>query len=741
MEDLQEDRADATVQLDRGAQSRSSAPRVRLSCEACRQRKVKCDKLSPCTSCQRLGFVCVPVERARLPRGRTRKAPERTAGSDKELADRVAKLEQLLKRVAAERENRSTVEETSSAAPSTEHSFETKMADVETWRDQNARPADSQPRTFTLPHRPRQSTTYMASSFWEDIMQQTQELRSVLDDRLESEHPEYKNPSTFGHSFVGSESSESVSNSPQSVKGLSISAQTRRSLCAIYLRNVDPVFKVLHRPSLRAFLHDEKPYLDYEPDHHTPATLALAVYYAAVCTIDETQVQSLFGSDKKTITAELQRETEMALVKAEFMTTNDLTVLQAYVISLLAARCQDQSRRVWTMLSMALRVGQALCLHMREPPFQINAFEQQMRRRCWQAIGLLDIAASLDRASEPMMQAAWLQNAPPANINDEDIWFGMTGPIRAPPEGSFTDMTHTLIIAEAQSVARSIAFADFIEMSVKSMTMRQQILQDFQLTASNLLRQCRPDLSPYQRYVQRTAGTVYSWLQLVCVRPLQRSRKFTPPAVQGDYLLMLAADNLQKSSEAYCDPTMAPWSWFGSLWVPWHGLAVALAELCVCKDADVMTKYWPVVEQMYHSTSTVIADSQHGMLWKPMEKLMNQARTRKRELLGNSESPADPLRHVPVSGIPINPSTAQLNPQPAVTYPVELGPTAGPPVTIDSALAMPAAPTTLEQWPNMWDAMDLSTTGAPAQGDNAWLNYESFLGDVYDSVDTMFVPR
>lgn len=180
-----EDRADLTVKPEGTAPSaapsysagaatapRSSAPRVRLSCEACRQRKVKCDKLSPCTSCVRLGFVCVPVERARLPRGRTRKPPERAHGSDKELADRVAKLEQLLKQVAAERDAGSHAEELRrSTTTSTEHSLETKMADVETWRAQN-----SQPNTFDLPHRPRPSTTYLASSFWEDIMQQVSTL-------------------------------------------------------------------------------------------------------------------------------------------------------------------------------------------------------------------------------------------------------------------------------------------------------------------------------------------------------------------------------------------------------------------------------------------------------------------------------------------------------------------------------------------------------------------------------------
>jgi hypothetical protein len=82
----------------------------------------------------------------------------------------VAKLEQLLKQVAAERNAGPRPEEpprSTATSTVTEHSFDTKMADVETWRVQN-----SEPNTFVLPHRPRPSTTYMASSFWEDIMQQ-----------------------------------------------------------------------------------------------------------------------------------------------------------------------------------------------------------------------------------------------------------------------------------------------------------------------------------------------------------------------------------------------------------------------------------------------------------------------------------------------------------------------------------------------------------------------------------------
>ncbi|KAJ5923300.1 hypothetical protein N7454_008545 [Penicillium verhagenii] len=743
---------DPAANVEKTAQSRSSAPRVRLSCEACRQRKVKCDKLSPCTSCQRLGFRCVPVERARLPRGRTRKAPERAAGSDKELADRVAKLEQLLRRVATERDAPSISQPELhdapfSNTPTPEHKLDPDVVpDAETWSHQNVQAAqlgDFQPSTMmNLPHRPRPSTSYLGSSFWEDIMHQTQELRTVLDSRVENDQLEFKSPTGFGSAFVNSEGSESVSNSPQSLRGINISPQTRRTLCEIYLRNVDPLFKVLHRPSLRAFLHDDLPYLDYEPDHQAPATLAFAVFSAAVCTIDDSQCQLLFGIDKQSAFADLQKETEAALVKADFVTTNDLTVLQAFVISLLAARCQDQSRRVWTMLSMALRVAQAQCLHMADPPFRVSPFEQEMRRRCWQSIGMLDIAASLDRASEPMMQAAWLEALPPSNINDEDIWYDMEGPVQEPPEGTFTDLTLPLIVTAAQSVCRSVAFADFMEASVKSMSVRQQILSDFQHTASTLLMGCRPDLHTFHLYAKRTTSSIHGWLQLGCLRPLQRSTNFTPPFVQGDVLLKLAAENLQMSSEVYSNPAMSQWSWFGSMWVPWHGLAVALAELCVCKDPETMSKYWPVVDQMYQRTSYIIADSQHGMLWRPLEKLMNQAITRKHELLGG-QGLNDAINQVSLSGgIAADPGQS-MSAHPLSDFSLEVMGAMAPNQQINTSMALPTNmgfESEFETWPSVWDAMDLSSSAT--QGcDVAWASYTNFIGDVYDSVDSMFLPR
>jgi hypothetical protein len=90
-----------------GGVHRAPRPVVRLSCEMCRQRKTRCDRQAPCSSCLRLGVPCSPVERPRLPRGRHR--PEANEGStyvqspilgshstrEADLQSRVAQLERL----------------------------------------------------------------------------------------------------------------------------------------------------------------------------------------------------------------------------------------------------------------------------------------------------------------------------------------------------------------------------------------------------------------------------------------------------------------------------------------------------------------------------------------------------------------------------------------------------------------------------------------------------------------------
>jgi hypothetical protein len=77
----------------------SLGPRTRLTCEPCKRRKVKCDKLRTCTTWLQANIDCVAVERARLPRGRAarKKNLQEERHQPVDLARGVSTLEGLLR--------------------------------------------------------------------------------------------------------------------------------------------------------------------------------------------------------------------------------------------------------------------------------------------------------------------------------------------------------------------------------------------------------------------------------------------------------------------------------------------------------------------------------------------------------------------------------------------------------------------------------------------------------------------
>jgi hypothetical protein len=166
-----------------------------------------------------------------------------------------------------------------------------------------------------------------------------------------------------------------------------------------------------------------------------------------------------------------------------------------------------------------------------------------------------------------------------------------------------------------------------------------------------------------------------------------------------------------------------------------------------------MLQYWSVVDEVYQRSRLVIADSQQGMLWKPMERLMAQARTRRKELQ-EQESASQAMsrfsfNEYATSYIPQQPQQPHTIPQQPQTIPRSAPPpnmlSMGAAIDPQTGLHMAPPPTSFANvnvpWPNVWEAMDFSDTTFVPPNDNAWLSYENFIENVYESADSIFLPR
>jgi hypothetical protein len=165
---------------------------------------------------------------------------------------------------------------------------------------------------------------------------QVRELHDLFDQPSDSEDQGGLDDHTsVGTSFfgVGSRNRGPLATGPLGLTPIpSVSAQ----LCQIYLRQVDPVMKVIHRPSLSKLLLTGEGYLGRKPGHPSVEALSAAVHYAAISSMTEEQCVSVFHSQKSRLVFDYQTACEMALERAGLMKTNDLTVLQSFVLYLVS---------------------------------------------------------------------------------------------------------------------------------------------------------------------------------------------------------------------------------------------------------------------------------------------------------------------------------------------------------------------------------------------------------------------
>jgi hypothetical protein len=104
----------------------------------------------------------------------------------------------------------------------------------------------------------------------------------------------------------------------------------------VYLKQVDPILKTLHRPSIERWLIHGEGYLQYPERHPSVQALQASICYAAASSLTEQQCQAMLQKGKSRITEELCRACEISFLGTGLISTDDVTNLQAFVLYLVS---------------------------------------------------------------------------------------------------------------------------------------------------------------------------------------------------------------------------------------------------------------------------------------------------------------------------------------------------------------------------------------------------------------------
>lgn len=105
-------------------------------------------------------------------------------------------------------------------------------------------------------------------------------------------------------------------------------------LWQIYLDNVNPLLKLTHTPTLQGQLIEAAANPSKTPK--PLEALLFSIYFMAVISLTDDEVQETFKEDKTRLMARYHRGTQQALVNAGFMRSPDIVVLQAFLMYLVS---------------------------------------------------------------------------------------------------------------------------------------------------------------------------------------------------------------------------------------------------------------------------------------------------------------------------------------------------------------------------------------------------------------------
>ncbi|TKA66334.1 hypothetical protein B0A55_10575 [Friedmanniomyces simplex] len=665
------------------AQAHTLNPR---SCVTCRKRKVKCDKLHPCSNCDRAHIECVFPAPGRAPR----KARKLGDGRDKELLERLRRLEGVVKGLGVDvppgggdvtesnedapahfevnQVLREKVEEgeamdgVGEAPEPHAHSLSTPSPELDRLEQQ-----EFQAKTRYMEEQQQGrfenrfgrlvvndgKSRYINNSFWANLSNEVEDLKGILNQSSDEEDDAEPGtgPLVMNHQgWVFGFSSQNVD-----MLALHPLPSQIAAYWDIFKDRVDPLVKVLHVPTieptvLRSASHLSNLSRGFE-------ALLFAIYYGAVTSLTAQDCRAKLNEDKQILLSRYRFAFEQSLARANFLTTEEIVVLQAFVIFLICLRRNHDARVIWTLTGLVVRISQTLGIHRDGLHFGLSPFEIEMRRRLWWQVCILDIRASEDHGCDPTIIEQSFDTNMPLNINDEDI---KPSTANFPPERQgCTGISFCLIRFEVANTFRRINYVppgtsqrtghdnqSGLMAAVTLADKERWITECHQRLDERYLRHC--DMSVPLFWVTATvARLMMSKMWLMVYHPFQRQDGGASlPNETKDKLFITSLENIEYSLLLETEARTMKWGWLFRTYMQWHALAFMLSELCHRSTGDLVERAWVAVEKTRDGRwgRPLTEDTRAGHLWRPLRKLYRKAREARQrgmaeELLSKQQGP------------------------------------------------------------------------------------------------------
>ncbi|MCJ1283793.1 hypothetical protein MMC26_003124 [Xylographa opegraphella] len=552
----------------------SKTPKVH-SCILCRQRRVRCDRQQPCSNCVKAGAEC----RANNP------APPNRAKKGRFNENLSTRIRSHKLGVPGESVASELITNRARSEQALEVDGERPGTSLDTLRGK-----------FIVEDG---KSRYVDSDLWTELGDEFQDPQDILGSSSftrRSASPEVATSGRFDGStlLLQQVSSDMLSKTPHP------SPLQIFRLWQSYLDNVHPLTKLLHGPTMQHQVLEASADSTSIPKNIEP--LLFAIYTAAITSLRDAECQTTMGERKAVLLARYASATEKAMVRADFLQSADISILQAFVLLLLAMRRKYHRNTLFILTGVAVRIAQTIGVHRDGAALGLAIFESEMRRRLWWQILQLD-GQSTNRCGLNVGTWSGFWNSKiPSNLNDSDLYPGME---TMPAEHiGATEMIFCLVRATFAKCFKDIGYRAAVngspDGSTKSVADKERIINELETDIKDrFLRFCDPSI-PLHILVDGVARSAISALRLTVHHPRQYPDKgASMPQEEKDMLFRVSLNMIELGSSSRLTEKLMRFLWHMFVQFQFDVFVYLLGELRIRTSGELVERAWHEVELAY----------------------------------------------------------------------------------------------------------------------------------------------
>lgn len=580
-----------------------------ISCKSCQQRKVKCDKGQPaCSSCARRHASCVYVAPA-LPQ----RKPKKRKYSEEELMGRLQRFELLLEahgiHANEDLDQVSTPTKENSGLEASKTPVVTERVASPNNKNGNDHDANKPPDNLVTD---AGKQMFIESPLWNVLSEELQDPVDML--RLSQVN------SRDIHQFSSGVLSEGSLNaggfllnsagihSAVELKALHPKPLMIFRLWQIFLDNINPLTKLIHAPTTQQRLLDASAKI--ETISKESEALMFAIYLSAIQSMSADECQSVMGESKGVLIRRYHPAVRSALLRANFTSSLNVLVVQAFALYLLSVRHYHEPNSLWILTGTAVRLGQRLGLHRDGTFIGLSPFETEIRRRVWWRLLALDSQTAELCGAGLSVAFPRYDTKRPLNVNDSDLSPNMSAlPSEhdGPTEMIFCGFRYEIGLFLRNMKANSKWMG--IELSEIAVEERKTQLDELlALIERKYLRFCDPSV-PLHLFARLMGEATIMALRLVAPYPRRYPQGLIemPPKEREEVfwisMHVLGFYNLSQRTES-----IRRFLWNVNVQFQWHAFIILAHELQLRPEDQNTCDAWSKIEELFEYNADVIVN-------------------------------------------------------------------------------------------------------------------------------------